>query len=133
MKLFYKIESDYTLEETLELIRSTITSANFTILAEFNLSDKLRANNLPYSDELIVMEVCNPSYAYAVLNTKANSKFLLPCRITINKGKRISVGIMNYEAFDALEYSLSDAEQYVLNEIKQAISVVEKKNKLNIN
>jgi hypothetical protein len=40
---------------------------------------------------------------------------------------------MDYEAFDALEYSLSDAEQYVLNEIKQAISVVEKRNKLSIN
>jgi uncharacterized protein (DUF302 family) len=51
MKLFYIIESDYSLEETCELIRNTITAANFTILAKFNLSDKLRAKILPYSDE----------------------------------------------------------------------------------
>lgn len=127
MSLFYSIKSDYDFIKTTQLAKQAIVQANFTVLAEFNLAEKLRTNNLPYDGELHVLEVCNPTYAYSVLNAKPDSKYLLPCRITITKGNDVTVGILNYETFSSLGYSLSESELFVLNEIKQALSIVKGK------
>jgi uncharacterized protein (DUF302 family) len=126
MNMFYSIESDYSFEETIDVIKKEISSANFSVLAEINLSEKLRSKNLPMKEELVVLEICNPTYAHDVLNKQQNSKYLLPCRITINSGSNTTVGIINYEVFGSLHYNLSESESYVLNEIKQILSIVKK-------
>lgn len=126
MNLFYSIKSDYDFIETSRLVKLALVQSTFEVLSEFNLADKLRSKNLPYDGELYVFEVCNPTYAYSVLNTKPDSKYLLPCRITLSKGEDVTVGILNYEEFSKFGYHLSDAETFVLNEIKQALSIVKK-------
>jgi len=126
MNLFYRIKSDYDFIKTTKLIKQAIVQFNFTILAEFDLAEKLRSKDLPLDGELYVLEVCNPTYAYSVLNTKPDSEYLLPCRITLTKGKDVTVGILNYEVFSNLGYSLSESEQFTLNEIKQVLQIVKR-------
>lgn len=110
MNIFYSIKSDYDFNKTISLVSQAIVQAEFTILAKFNLAEKLRSNNLTFDGELHVLEVCNPTDAYSVLNTKPDSKYLLPCRITISKDSDVTVGILNYEVFSNLGYSLSESE-----------------------
>lgn len=121
MSLFYNVKSDYNFDKTMQILREGLAQKQFTILAEFNLAQKLHANNLPYNDELFVLEVCNPTYAFAVLNTKPKSKYLLPCRITVSGSDVVSVGMLNYDDFSTLGYQLSNSESYVLNEIKDIL------------
>ncbi|MGS0973280.1 MAG: DUF302 domain-containing protein [Candidatus Izemoplasmataceae bacterium] len=128
MNLFYSVKSDYNFDMTMRILRNGLTQKKFTVLAEFNLAQKLQANNLPYEDELLVLEVCNPTYAFSVLSTKPKSKYLLPCRITVTGSDVVSVGMLNYNDFSSLGYHLSKSESYVLNEIKDILNqVVNKK------
>lgn len=121
MSLFYNVKSDYNFDKTMQILREGLAQKQFTILAEFNLAQKLHANNLQYNYELFVLEVCNPTYAFAVLNTKPKSKYLLPCRITVSGSDVVSVGMLNYDDFSTLGYQLSNSESYVLNEIKDIL------------
>ena len=126
MNIFYSMKSDYDFNETISLVSQALVQAQFTLLAEFNLAEKLRSNNLPFDGELHVLEVCNPTDAYSVLNTKPDSKYLLPCRITVSKCSDVTVGILNYEMFRYVGYSLSESETVVLNKVKEVISTVKK-------
>ncbi len=124
MNLFYSVKSDYNFDMTMQILRDGLAQKQFTVLAEFNLAQKLHANNLPYEDELFVLEVCNPTYAFAVLSTKPKSKYLLPCRITVAGSDVVSVGMLNYNDFSSLGYQLSKSESYVLSEIKDILNQV---------
>jgi uncharacterized protein (DUF302 family) len=128
MSLFYSIKSDYDFNKTIQILSQAIVKAQFTILAEFNLGKKMQINNLPFAGELHVLEVCNPTYAYSVLNANPDSKYLLPCRITISKDNNVTVGILNYEVFSVLGYSLSESETFVLSKIKEVLSTVKNNN-----
>ncbi len=124
MSLFFSVKSNYNFVKTTELIKKSIILSIFSVLAELNLADKLRLNNLPYEGDLLVLELCNPTYAYSALNSNEDSKYLLPCRITISGESKITVGMIDYENFKSLGYDLSDSELFFLNEIKQVISIV---------
>ncbi|XMB72042.1 DUF302 domain-containing protein [Mycoplasmatota bacterium WC30] len=129
MSIIFRVKSNYDFNKTTELIKEAIALKNFSILAEFDLGAKLRTNNLAFGGELLVLEVCNPSYAFSALNANPESSYLLPCRITLSKDKEVTVGIINYEMFNSTDFKLSDSELFVLNEIKQAISIVKTKKK----
>lgn len=126
MKLFYSIKSDYDYIQTKLLVKEALAKAGFSILAELNLGEIMRSKDLDFNNELHVLEVCIPAYAFAVLNADPDAKYLLPCKITLSKEDDVSVGIVDYEAFNDLGYSLSKTEASVLKEIKKVISIVKK-------
>ncbi len=127
MSLFYEVTSAHSFENTILKLIDSLASSNFSVLSEFNLSNKLREHNISIDEEIVILEVCNPTYAYSAISTKDNTKYLLPCRITISKKQKTTIGLVDYKALSKLNYELSETELFVLNEIKQLINLINEK------
>ena len=93
-----KVESPYSLEETIDNIRQAVAARNFRLIREQSLSEGLVPGEAP-SPHIIYF--CNFSVAYQSLQQDKQIGFLLPCRLTVGEEDgRVFISAINPRAVE---------------------------------
>jgi uncharacterized protein (DUF302 family) len=79
----YTVETNNTIEETINKLESNLKEEQFGILWQFDIKQKLEEKGLEFDDEYKVLEVCNPHEAKRVLQQNKMVGYFLPCKIVV--------------------------------------------------
>ncbi|WP_187954827.1 DUF302 domain-containing protein, partial [Bacillus subtilis] len=67
------------IEEAVESLEASLKEAQFGVLWNFDIKDKLNEKGLEFEKEFKVLEVCNPKEAQRILNENTLAGYFLPC------------------------------------------------------
>ncbi len=85
--MLFEIETDNSLEQIDESIRSAATQHKFGVLGVHDLREAMEKKGVPFHNTCLVYEVCNPQQAKKVLELNSGFSSLLPCRISVYGAK----------------------------------------------
>ena len=81
--MLYVQETTGSIEEILEKLAKAAVANEFGVLGVHNLKQQINSKGVEFEPECIIVEVCNPHKAKAVLETDLAISNALPCRISI--------------------------------------------------
>jgi len=95
-----KVESPYSLEETIENTIEVIKARNFHLIRKQTLADGI----LPGQDrDQHIVYFCNFSHAYSTMQQDKQVGFMLPCRVTITEEDgKVFISAINPQAIQAV-------------------------------
>lgn len=79
----YTVETDQTIEQTLESLEKTLKEDKFGVLWQFNIKDTLQEKGFDFDQPYHVLEVCNPQEANRILSENPLVGYFLPCKIVV--------------------------------------------------
>ena len=90
------VESTRSVEEIVRLLPETAKRHQFGVLGTHDLKAKLNEKGLPFENECVVFEVCNPQSAQRVLLQDLGLSTALPCRISVYRdGDKTKIATIN--------------------------------------
>lgn len=75
--------SSKSVEDTLKSLEESIAKNGFGVLHIHNLKEKLNAKGVEYSEESMVLDICNPKIAKEILTIDPALSSILPCKISL--------------------------------------------------
>lgn len=87
----YCVKINQSYEDTIAAIEQKIAGIKFGVLCKINLAEKIRAKGLEFSQELTILEICNPAEARSALQMNSKAAYFLPCKLVVREeeGKAI--------------------------------------------
>lgn len=82
MDVEYRVKSDKNFQEACDSVKDAVSENGFAILAEIRTGDILTSKGFEYP-QMNTYEVCNPSYAHALLKQDQRFESMLPCKIVV--------------------------------------------------
>ena len=79
----YKVSTDKSVEQAVEDFKINAKAKGFGTLHVHDISGTLKKKNMPINDNVKVLEICNPKYAYQVLSEDLDMNMGLPCRVSV--------------------------------------------------
>lgn len=90
------VESTRSVKEIERLLPETAKRHQFGVLGTHDLKAKLNEKGLPFENECVVFEVCNPQSAQRVLLQDLGLSTALPCRISVYRdGGKTKIATIN--------------------------------------
>lgn len=122
--MIYERPTTKTVEEAIESIQEELKKRNFGVLWQLNMKDKLAEHDLELQGHAIILEVCNPQKAQAVLQKHLQVGYFLPCKIAIfeRDGKTTIGTLLPSQLMNQMEgVDLSDIAKEVEQVLKEAV------------
>lgn len=79
----YTVETELPLEEAAKKVESSLKEKGFGVLWSFNVKDKLQEKGLDFNQNYLILEVCNPKEAKAILEHNSKAIYFLPCKVVL--------------------------------------------------
>jgi uncharacterized protein (DUF302 family) len=128
MEFDYTVEAGYSIHSTIQLLESHLKEEGFGILWIFNIKEKLQEKGLDFSDDYMVLEVCNPYEAERVLMENKRSGYFLPCKIVVyNDTEKTLIGFPRPTALvsvinnEAIKLLAKDIEERLIKCIDKTV------------
>ena len=94
MNVLYDVISDKSFDQVLSDLKSSLADVSFGVLWELNLRDKLHEKGLDFTDNIQILEVCNPKQAKRALETLIEVGAFLPCKVVVyEKDGKVHLGL----------------------------------------
>lgn len=72
-----------TVNDNVYAITKLLEEEGFGVLWNLNLKDKLNDKGVNFSEEIVILEVCNPFEAKKILEETLLASYFLPCKIIV--------------------------------------------------
>tara|TARA_Y100001933_G_scaffold248500_1_gene282478 strand:- start:925 stop:1320 length:396 start_codon:yes stop_codon:yes gene_type:complete len=130
MKIYYEKKVTRDLKQTIETLKTELSTSGFGVLWELNFKDKFKEKGIDYKHNFWIFEVCSPKIAVGVLESNQKAGYFLPCKMVVYEdGNDIFVGMARpSELIGMLDDAkpLKDTAQDVENILSQVIDNVAK-------
>lgn len=83
--LIYEISSKKSISQLRASLEQRLKERQFGILTEIDVAKVMRSKGVDFNDELLLLGVCNPSYAKEALGIDSDIAVMLPCSIVVQK------------------------------------------------
>lgn len=84
-ELIYQKETVNDIYKTRDALAETLKRRQFGILTEIDVAEVMRQKGVDFSDELLLLGVCNPDYAKKALAIDRDVAVMLPCSIVVQR------------------------------------------------
>lgn len=123
MTLQYKVKTDKTVNDAVDILKDNLSGVGFGVLWELNFKDKLAEKGLDFEHDFIIMEVCNPYKAKEVLEKNIDVGFFLPCKIVVyEKKNEVYMGLLRpVEIVKRIDPTLVETAQTIEHILVEAI------------
>lgn len=124
MNIFYEKSTDKSLDEAIESLKENLKENSFGVLWELNFKETLEGKGLDFENDFVVLEVCNPKQAKAVLEENIHIGYVLPCKMVVrDDGDKRYIGMTSPEKLIGLfdEPELDEVAKKVAGALKTAI------------
>ncbi len=97
MKYYFEKQTGYDFATAKQRIIEELAKEGFGILAEIDMKETLKTKINKDIKQYIILEACNPAFAYRSLMAEENIGIMLPCNIVIkeNSDETISISVVN--------------------------------------
>ena len=85
--MIHVVESTKSVQEIEKLFPQVAAKYKFGVLGVHNLRQKMNEKGVPFDQDCMVFEVCNPHKAKSVLEGNMGVSTALPCRISVYQEK----------------------------------------------
>lgn len=124
--MFYELELNKPLSQVQEAFKKAVEEVGFSILHHYHFSKALKDRGYPIEGELFIYDICNPSYAQAVLKKCIRLGCLIPCRVSIyHEGGKTRVNSLSplgvLEALRMKDPKLADELEPVIREVDEVM------------
>lgn len=108
---------EYSYEDTVNKVKSELKKEGFGVLAEINMKKTFKAKLDKEMNNYIILEACNPAFAYEGIGEEPELGLLLPCNVIVfeNDNQEITAAAIDPEK------ALGMSENEKVNEIAQEI------------
>lgn len=79
----YTVESNKTIQETVQALEVNLKEEKFGILWQFDIKETLNNKGIDFEQPYLVLEVCNPKEAANLLTKNQLVGYFLPCKIVL--------------------------------------------------
>lgn len=128
MELIYQVKTDKSFDDAVMSLKEACASVGFGTLWQLNFKDKLHEKGLPFDDNFMILEVCNPVKAQKVLLEHREAGFFLPCKVAVyEKGGEVFMGmpkpteLMAMLGSEALKMVAAEVEEALVAAIEKAV------------
>lgn len=124
MSIVYEVKTDKSLDEAIKSVEENLKENSFGILWQMNFKETLEGKGLEFEEDFVVLEVCNPQQAKAVLEVNSHVGYVLPCKMVVRTDKgQTYIGMTNPQALIGLfdQPELDEVAEKVANTLKKAI------------
>lgn len=128
MDLIYEKVTEKSFNEAVESIKHSLKERDFGVLWELNFKSKMEEHDIEFSNNFIILEVCNPHKAMEVLSKHLEMGYFLPCKVVVyEKDNKIRIGtarpekLMGMMKYDDLSYIAQEVEKILIDSIDAAI------------
>lgn len=91
----YIVKTDLSYEDTIAALEQKIADIKFGVLCKIDLAEKIRSKGLDFSENLTILEICNPAEARSALQTNIKAAYFLPCKLVVREeGEKAIVSMM---------------------------------------
>lgn len=87
MSLVYEESTSKSLEEAIASLKDNLKEVSFGVLWELNFKKTLESKGLDFAEDYVVLEVCNPKKAKAILEEDMQAGYSLPCKMAVRREK----------------------------------------------
>ena len=128
MELIYEKSTNKSFIEALEAIIGELKAREFGVLWKLNFKDKMAEHDIDFTNNFMILEVCNPEKANRVLSKHIKMGYFLPCKVVVyeNEGE-VKIGtarpelLMGMMGLDGLEDVSSEVEKILIQSINAAV------------
>lgn len=93
--MLYERETRGTVADVTERAAQAVAAHKFGVLGQHDLRSKMREKGVEFGPACVILEICNPHQAKAVLEQNLSISTALPCRIAIfERGGKIVVSTL---------------------------------------
>lgn len=124
MNIVYEKQTDKSLNEAIKSLKENLKENSFGVLWELNFKDKIKEKGLEFKDDFVVLEVCNPMQAKAVLEKNIHIGYVLPCKMVVRtEDNKTYIGMTNPEELIGLfnEPDLKEVAKSVGDTLRKSI------------
>lgn len=125
MSVVYEVKTDKSLDEAIQAVEENLKENSFGILWQMNFKETLEGKGLEFEEDFVVLEVCNPQQAKAVLEVNSHVGYVLPCKMVVRTDKgQTYIGMTNPQALIGLfdQPELDEVAEKVAETLKKAIN-----------
>ena len=91
----YSIKTDKSVPEAVKAVQKSLKEHGFGTLWEMNVPAKLQEKGVDYSQEAVILEVCNPKQAKRALEANLEAIYFLPCKVVVfDADGQTTIGMM---------------------------------------
>ncbi|NOZ35502.1 MAG: DUF302 domain-containing protein [Chlorobi bacterium] len=91
MKYYFEQTVNYSFEDAVEKIKEELKTESFGIVAEIDMQKTLKEKIGVDFKKYIILEACNPAFAYVSLQAEDNIGIMLPCNIVVRENDKNQV------------------------------------------
>lgn len=128
MDIRYEKITNKTFDEAINRVKEELKKRNFGVLWELNFKDKMAEHNIDFSNNFMILEVCNPQKANEVLSRHIEVGYFLPCKMVVyEKDGDVRIGtarpksLMGMMGYDDLDDVANEVENIMIESIDAAI------------
>ena len=128
MNMIYQVKTAKSFDDAVLSLKEACASVGFGTLWQLNFKDKLHEKGLPFDDNFMILEVCNPGKAQQVLLEHREAGFFLPCKVAVyEKSGEVFMGmpkpteLMSMLGSDALKAVATEVEEALVLAIQKAV------------
>lgn len=128
MDIRYEKYTNKTFKEAVDSISSSLKDRNFGVLWQLNFREKLSEHGIDFTNNFMILEVCNPHKANEVLSTHIEVGYFLPCKVAVyEKDGKVFIGtvkpghLIGLMGFDDLDHVANEVEEILIEAIDAAI------------
>lgn len=79
----YTVETNKSIQKAVESLETNLKEKKFGVQWQFDIKETLQKKGFDFSDDFIVLEVCNPKEAQNMLTQNKMVGYFLPCKIVV--------------------------------------------------
>lgn len=128
MNIVYEKSTAKSITDVIKALKVSLKENGFGVLWELNFKEKLEEKGLEFTEDFIVLEVCNPKQAKEVMEKEIHVGYVLPCKMVVrSENDKVYVGMTSPETliglFDnnELKKEAGEVEKSLKNSIESSI------------
>ena len=128
MKYYINKTVDYSYEQAIEKVKSSLKEQGFGVLSEIDMKNTLKEKLGVDVQRYIILGACNPKFAHQALQAEDKIGVLLPCNVIVQELKDGSIEVAAMDPVTALgiieNHEMDNIAQQVKNAMSKALETV---------
>lgn len=115
---------EYSYEDTVNKVKSELKNEGFGVLAEIDMKKTFKEKLDKEMDNYIILEACNPAFAFEGIEEEPELGLLLPCNVIVFEDDNQEITAAAIDPEKALGMSENEKVNEIAQEIKSRLERV---------
>lgn len=122
MKYYINKTVDYSYDQAIEKVKSSLKEQGFGVLSEIDMKNTLKEKLGVDVQRYIILGACNPKFAHQALKAEDKIGVLLPCNVIVQELKDGSIEVAAMDPVTALGIIENHEMDNIAQQVKNAMS-----------